>query len=77
MTESERGNQIPKWPLAVIVVAYLVTALAWVILNPQFEGPDEHFHYLRPSRLAKRGVYHRCLSQRLSFPLWLRMMLSF
>ena len=43
----------PKWPIAVIVCAYLLTAFSWAILNPQFEGPDEHFHYFTAEQISQ------------------------
>lgn len=45
----------PKVWLALILAAYLVITLAYGALNPLFESPDEHMHYLTVQYLADYG----------------------
>jgi 4-amino-4-deoxy-L-arabinose transferase-like glycosyltransferase len=46
---SERG-----W-LGVILLAYLLVTLAYSVVNPLFEAPDEHWHYFTAQYIADRG----------------------
>ncbi len=52
----EKGDRLkPTVWLALILAAYLVITLAYGVINPLFESPDEHMHYFTMQYLVDNG----------------------
>lgn len=50
-----RALRPPPWPLAVLVVGAFVHAVAWGIVQPPLQGPDEIEHVAYVQQLAETG----------------------
>jgi hypothetical protein len=49
------ARSAPRWPIAVLVVAFLVVATLYNVVVPVFEAPDEHAHYYFAQHVAQTG----------------------
>jgi 4-amino-4-deoxy-L-arabinose transferase-like glycosyltransferase len=49
----QRLRRVPG-PLAVVLVVALIQALAWIVLMPPFQGPDEDSHFTYVQRVWER-----------------------
>ena len=55
MTDRIKGHVVQQWRLLSILTVYLLLALAYGVVNPLFEAPDEHSHYFTAQYVAETG----------------------
>lgn len=50
-----RPSDRSRWLLAAVLVTYLAVTLAYGVVNPIFEAPDEHMHFFTMQAVAETG----------------------
>lgn len=55
MADERTKDGLRHRKLILILVAYLLLALAYGVVNPLFEAPDEHWHYFTAQQIAETG----------------------
>ena len=45
MIVQEKQHQYNRWALIAVLLGYVILALAYSLVNPLFESPDEYNHY--------------------------------
>lgn len=55
MVDERTKGRLRDRKLILVLVAYLLLALAYGTVNPMFEAPDEHWHYFTAQQIAETG----------------------